>query len=84
MPTPTTYSGFVTHIIDILNLLIPLLFGCVFIFFMWKIIDSWIINAGDEKKVTEGKDYLMAAILVIIIMLSAWGIVAMIKETLFP
>lgn len=84
MPTtPTTYSGLVNEIIDIINLIIPALFAIVFIYFIWKVIDAWVINAGDETKRAEGKQYAMIAVLVFVLMISAWGIVAMIKSSLF-
>jgi hypothetical protein len=83
MGTPTTYAGLVGHIIGIINLIIPTLFGFLFLFFIWKMIDSWIINAGDEKKVEEGKKYAMAAVLVFVLMVSVWGIVSMLKQSVF-
>ncbi len=84
MPTtPTTYSGLVNQIIDIINLVIPALFAVVFIYFIWKVIDAWVINAGDETRRAEGKQYAMIAVVVFVLMISAWGIVAMIKSSLF-
>ncbi len=81
--TPTTYSGFVAHIIDIINLIIPALFGFLFVYFIWKMIDSWVINAGDEKKVEDGKKYALNAVLMFVLMVITWGIVVLIKESLF-
>jgi len=79
MPTPTTYSGLVNGIIGIINLIIPAIFGIVFVYFVWKVIDAWVINAGDEKRRAEGKQYAMIAVIVFVLMVSAWGIVAMVK-----
>jgi uncharacterized membrane protein YqjE len=81
--TPTTYSGLVEEIIKIINLIIPAIFAIIFVYFVWKVIDAWIINAGDEKKRAEGKQYAMIAVLVFVLMVSAWGIVAMVKSSLF-
>ena len=81
--TPTTYSGLVEEIIKIINLIIPAIFAVIFVYFVWKVIDAWIINAGDEKKRAEGKQYAMIAVLVFVLMVSAWGIVAMVKSSLF-
>lgn len=81
--TPTTYSGFVELIIDIINLIIPAIFGGVFLYFIWKMIDAWIINAGDESKREAGKKHAIAAVIIFVVMVSAWGIVAMIKQSLF-
>lgn len=81
--TPTTYSGLVAHIIDIINIIIPLLFALLFVFFIWKIIDAWILNAGDEIKRGEGKKYAITAVIVFVVMVSVWGIVNFLKSSLF-
>lgn len=80
---PTTYSDLVTLIIDIINLIIPALFAVLFLYFIWKMIDAWIIHAGDEKSRASGKQYAIAAVITFVIMVSAWGIVALIKSSLF-
>lgn len=81
--TPTTFAGLVDFIIGFINILIPALFGILFLYLVWKIIDSWIIHADDETKREEGKKYATAAVLVFVLMISAWGIVAMIKTSIF-
>lgn len=81
--TPTDFKSLVAGIIDFINLLIPLLFAAVFVFLMWKIIDAWIINVGDENKRSEGKMYIVAAVVAFVIMLSAWGIVALLRNAVF-
>lgn len=83
MATPTTYSGLVDHIIGIINILIPGVFALVFVYFVWKMIDTWIIHVGDEKSREEGKQYAVAAVIALVLMLSTWAIVAMIKSSLF-
>jgi hypothetical protein len=83
MATPATYSDLVTHIIGIINILIPAVFAIVFLYFVWKMIDSWIIHAGDEKGREEGKQYAVAAVIAFVVMVSVWGIVAMIKSSIF-
>jgi len=83
MTTPTTYAGLVKSIIDIINLIIPALFAFLFVYLIWKIIDSWIINAGDEKKREEGRKYAAAAVIAFVVMISAWGIVKMLSNSFF-
>ena len=56
--TPTTFQGLVDEVLALINIIIPLIFGVIFLFLTWKIIDAWIINAGDEKKVEDGKNTL--------------------------
>ncbi|MBP6924044.1 MAG: hypothetical protein KBC62_00135 [Candidatus Pacebacteria bacterium] len=81
--TPTTFKGLVGVIIDFINILIPVLFGLLFLYVMWKIIDAWIINAGNETKREEGKQMVVVAVVVFVLMVSAWGIVALIKQSVF-
>ncbi len=83
MQTPTTFEGFVGLIINFINILIPVLFGLVFLYVIWKIIDAWVINAGNDQKREEGKQLAVVAVLVFVLMISAWGIVALIKQSLF-
>jgi uncharacterized membrane protein len=83
METPTTYAGFVDFILGLINIAIPALFSLVFVYFIWKIIDSWVIHAGDETKQAEGRQYAISAVVVFVVMISAWGIVAMLKQSIF-
>lgn len=78
---PTTYSGLVSAIIDFINTLIPFMFGLIFIWLMWKIIDSWILNAGDPGKVEEGKRMAVTSIVVMVVAISVWGIVQIIRTS---
>lgn len=81
--TPTDFKGVVLFVIDFINILIPAIFGVLFLFIIWKIIDAWVIHAGDEKKREEGKRLVTVAILVFVLMVSAWGIVKLIKTSVF-
>ena len=78
MQTPTTFSGLVTEILNVISLIIPVIFSVVFIFLIWKVIDAWVINVGDEKKRAEGKVYLTVAVVVFVLMIATWGIVNLI------
>jgi hypothetical protein len=83
MSTPTTYAGLVNRIIELINIIVPGIFALIFVYFAWKVIDSWVIHAGDETKRKEGKQYAITAFIVLIVMISVWGFVAMISNTLF-
>lgn len=83
MQTPTDFESFVNVIVSFINLLIPLLFAVVFLYLMWKIIDAWILNVGDETKRSDGKKYVIAAVIAFFVMLSAWGIIAIIRNAIF-
>lgn len=80
---PTTFVDFVDLLIGIINTAIPVLFGVVFLYLTWKVFDSWVLNAGDESKREEGKQYALTAVVVLVLMISAWGIIIMIRDSLF-
>lgn len=83
MRTPTTFSELINLFLEFINYLIPLIFGVLFVIILWKIIDVWVINAGDEKKVGEGKTLVLTAVLVFVLMISTWGIIAMLRASFF-
>lgn len=83
MTTPTTFKALVGQILNIINLIIPVIFAVVFLFLIWKIFDAWVINATDEKKREEGKQYAIVAVLVFTLMIIVWGVVAMLKSSIF-
>jgi succinate dehydrogenase hydrophobic anchor subunit len=83
MKTPTTFSELVKFVIDFINILIPAIFGLVFLYVVWKIIDAWVIHAGDDTNLEEGKRMVTTAVIVFVIMVSTWGLVALVKSTLF-
>jgi hypothetical protein len=84
MPTtPTTFNQLVDQILGLINIIIPAIFSIVFVFLVWKIFDSWVLNGGDEKKREEGKQYATVAVVVMVLMVIAWGIVAMLRRSIF-
>lgn len=80
---PTTFNELVNQILGLINIIIPLIFSVIFLFLVWKIFDAWVINGGDEQKRDEGKKYATAAVLVVVLMVSAWGIVYMLRRSIF-
>lgn len=81
--TPTNFKDLVDFIITFINVLIPALFGVLFLYIVWRVIDAWIIHADDDSKREEGRRLLITAVLVFVLMISTWGIVAMIKLSIF-
>jgi hypothetical protein len=84
--TPKTFGGedgLVDFILGFINILIPLIFGVIFLYLVVKIIDAWIIHADDDSKREEGRRMMITAVVVMVVMVSAWGIVAMIRNSIF-
>lgn len=62
-------------------MLIPAMFALLFAYFIWRMIDAWILHAGDPNKVQEGKTFALTAVAVLVIAISVWGIVAIIRTS---
>lgn len=80
--TPTTFAELVSFFLGLINMIIPLLMGAAFLFIMWKLVDAWIIHADDTSKVEEGRTIAMTGVIVFVIMISIWGIIAMLQNSL--
>lgn len=80
---PQTFEELVGFFLDFINYLIPFLFGLVFVYVIWKLVDAWVINAGDPKKQEAGKAYAIVGVIAFALMLSVWGLVALFREFLF-
>jgi len=81
--TPKNFAELVGEFIGILSLIVPLIFGLTLLFFIWKIVDSWVINAAEPKKVEEGKQYALVGVIVLVVMSGIWAIVNIIQSSFF-
>jgi len=79
--TPTTFAELVAFVVGIINSLVVLIFALAFIVMMWKLIDAWIIHADNETKRDEGKVVAITAVIVMVIMVSIWGILKMLQNS---
>jgi hypothetical protein len=81
--TPTTFGELVSFFLGLVNTIIPLLMGVAFIYVMWKLIDAWVIHADDASKVEEGRTIAITGVIVFVIMVSIWGILNILRNSLF-
>ena len=70
---------YVTKIIN--DSVIPLIFALAMVFFVWGVVKFFIINAGEEAKKSESKQYMIWGIVALAVMLSIWGLVAVLGTT---
>ncbi len=83
MGTPKNFADLVDLFIGLLSLAVPLIFALTLLFIIWKIIDAWVINGGDQTKVDEGKQTALVGVLVLIVMSGVWGILEILRNSLF-
>lgn len=77
------FSDLVNTFIEMISLLIPLIFAITLLVIVWKVIDAWIINGGDENKVQEGKHTAIVGIIALVVMSGIWGILRILQSSFF-
>jgi hypothetical protein len=77
------FSDLVSTFIGLIALLIPLIFALTLLFIVWKLIDAWILNVGDENKIEEGKKTILAGIIALVVMSGIWGILTILQNSFF-
>lgn len=79
---PTDFASLVAMFISLLSMLIPIIFALTFVIVTWKIILAWVINAGDENAVAEGKQVAIAAVIAFVVMFGVWGLLELLQSSL--
>jgi len=77
------FSTLVKYITEIISLLVPIIFGLILVILIWRLIDTWIINAGDESKRQEGRQTAIIGVVVLVILSGVWGIITLLRSSLF-
>ena len=72
--TPTDFRGLVNFFIEFLNLGVTVIIALAFLVLLWNMVNAWIIHADDPEKRSEGTTMAITAVIVMVIMLSIWGI----------
>ena len=70
---------YITGIIN--NSVIPLIFAVATVMFVWGVVQFFIINADEEKKRAQGKQFMIWGIVALAVMLSVWGLVGILGAT---
>lgn len=80
--TPKTFAELVGFLLGLINMIIPVLMGVAFVFLIWKLVDAWIIHADDASKIEEGKTIALTGAIIFVILLSIWGILTILRQSL--
>jgi hypothetical protein len=83
MTTPTSFKGLVQNLGEIFNLVIGFLVAFVFVYVVWKMFDAWVLHAGDESKLDEGKQTALVAVIALVVIVSVWGVVLLLQQSFF-
>lgn len=70
------FRGIVDYVICVINKsIIPLIFSLALLVFVFGIVKFFIIEANEEAKRTQGKQFMIWSIIAFTVMLSVWGLV---------
>ena len=64
------------------SVLVPVLFAIAFIVFLYGVAEAYIFSKGSEEAVKKGHKLIMWGIIAFVIMISVWGLVNVVSNTL--
>ena len=83
MRTPTDFASLVDVFLGILQSVVPVIFSVTLLYILWKVVQLWILNAGETEKIAEGKRVAFIGVIALVIMAGIWGILALLREGIF-
>ncbi|MDD5721481.1 MAG: pilin [Candidatus Pacebacteria bacterium] len=76
------FQDVLTYITGIINsAVIPLIFAVATVMFVWGVVQFFILNADEEAKRAQGKQFMIWGIIALAVMLSVWGLVGILGTT---
>lgn len=78
----TGVSGLINKFGAILNQLVPLLTGLAVVWLLWNIVKYIEAGTGDPKARDTARDAIIFAIILIFVMVSVWGLVGIVSDTI--
>ena len=80
--TSHTLKGIIGTMVDIVNTAIPVAIAIAVLTFFWGLA-GFILQADNEQKRYDGKQLMIWGIIGLFVIISIWGIVAVISNTFF-
>lgn len=80
MAMAATINTALDQVKTILNLVIGLLFVLVTLYFIWGVV-KYVMAAGDEGKIKDGKQHMLWGIIGMAVMAGAWGLARVLLDT---
>jgi Type IV secretion system pilin len=81
-PVPTI-GGFVGWFIELINYLVWALLTASLLFFLYGIFTLMFVQGTNEESRSKGKKFMLWGIISLFVMVSVWGLVALLKNSLF-
>ncbi len=80
---PTDFKSLVGIFTGIINILIPFIITLTFLTIVWGVVKTWIIGGGDTEQIEKGKKIIAVGIIALVIMVSIWGILSLLRISIF-
>jgi hypothetical protein len=78
-----TIGEYLASIVGFINVyLIPFLFAIAFFVFIWGVFNYFVAGGANEEQRDKGKQLVMWGIIGFVIMVSVWGLVNLVTNTL--
>ena len=71
------------NIIDLINLIIPLLFALAILGFFWGLTYNFFLRPGSKEGQDAGKKIMLWGIVAMFVMASVWGILRILRTSIF-
>ena len=72
-------AGVLEKVSGIVALIVPLILSLAVVFFLWNLA-MYMTKSGEDKD--EAKDKMIMGIIVLFVMVSIWGLVSLLQETI--
>ena len=77
----TSFASVISPIIaNIVNPIVELMFAVALIVFVWGVVEM-MLKGGDAEARSKGRNHMLGGVIGMVIMMSAWGIVNLISNT---
>ncbi len=76
------FNGIVCFFLEYIELIVLILVAGSLLVFVWGVA-KFILSAGDEKKVAEGKTLMFWGVIALFVMVSVWGIIQLFYNDFF-
>lgn len=79
----STLGEYLSSIVGFINVyLVPFLFAIAFVVFIWGVFQYFIAGGANEEQRDKGKQLVMWGIIGFVVMVSVWGLVNLVTNTL--
>lgn len=79
---PENLRDLINRFTDLISLIIPLIMSLAVLAFLWGLA-NYIFHGGNETKRKEGQQFIVWGIIVLFVMVSVWGLVGIVSDTIF-